>query len=221
MRLIILHGNAQIALLEKTLNIKKEFAKLDIQEFSGQDKNVNQVLLEATTPQLFSDKRLVMVEVTDEKLIDLDKITGDENLTLVLKLNKQLNQSSVLLKSAQSMGGMIFNLSEKDETSIFPLLDDLAEKNSRGVYTKIEKLYEEFGFQYISTMIFYMFRRLIMPTKSLPPFVLKKIERQKANFTTKRLKELYKFACETDYKIKSGMLEEKTGLFRLTQEILA
>ncbi len=221
MKLIILHGNALIAQSEKISQIKKEFESMEILEFSGKEKDFAGILPELTTLQLFSADRLIILDNFDEKLIDLEKLPEDENLTLVLKFNKPLSAASKLLKSANIFKPRVILLSEKDESSIFPFLDDLSNKNSKAAFLKLDKLYEELGFQYILTMIFYMLRRLILPTKSLPSFVLQKIEKQKSNFPLQKVMMLYKYALETDFKIKSGLMEEKIGLTRIVQEVLS
>jgi DNA polymerase III delta subunit len=221
MNIILLHGNALSAQSNKISQIKKEFEKLEVLELSAKEKDYPQIVAELLTPQLFSEKRLIILENIDEKVVDLEGLPKDESLTLVLRFSKPLHTSSSLLKKATSFGAQVILLSEKEESSIFPFLDDLAMKNTKGVYSKVDKLYEEMGFQYILTMIFYMLRRLILPAKNLPPFIVKKIETQKSNFPKERVKELYKYALETDFKIKSGLMEEKIGLTRIMQKILS
>jgi DNA polymerase III delta subunit len=221
MNIIVLHGNAPLFQSNKISQIKKGYEKLEIQELSGKEKDYPQILTELSTPQLFSEKRLIILENIDEKLLDLEGLPKDENLTLVIRFSRMLHKSSSFLKKAEAQKAQIILLSEKDESSIFPFLDDLAEKNLQGVFKKVDKIHEELGFQYILTMIFYMLRRLILPAKNLPPFMQKKIEIQKSNFPQRRISELYRIALKTDFKIKSGLMEEKIGLTRLVQEILS
>lgn len=220
MKIIILHGNALVAQSEKIRQLKKEFGSFEILEFSGKEKDFQEVLPILATPQLFSSERLIILDNFDEKNIDLEKLPQDESLTLVFKFSKPLNSSSPLLKTATKFKSQIIPLSEKDESSIFPFLDDLSNKNAKAAFSKMDKLYEELGFQYILTMIFYMLRRLILPTKSLPPFVLKKLESQKLNFPKPKIIKLYRKVLETDFKIKSGLMEERVGLARIVSEIL-
>lgn len=223
MNLIILHGNGLSAISQKLSDIKKNFDPLEIQTLSGKEWDFEGVVIELSTPQLFSDKRLVVLEDFDPPAggqMGLDKLPDDPDLTVVLKISKILTQNSVILKQAAALKAQIFQFSEKDETSIFPFLDNLAEKRTQA-FLDLEKYLGEWGGQYVLTMIFYLLRRLIMKPKKLPEFVIRKIERQKKNFSLEEIKNLYKQTLETDFKIKSGLLEEKLGITLLVNKILS
>ncbi|MBI2595229.1 hypothetical protein HYW46_00650 [Candidatus Daviesbacteria bacterium] len=218
MNLIIMHGSGLSALSHKLSAIKKGFDQISITELNCKDVGLGQVLAAIATPQLFSDKRLVILEGFDPGF----KLTGlpeDENLTVVLKSNKKLTASSEILKSTASSKPQVILFEEKGETNIFPFLDMLAEKKG-GAFGQLENYLEEWGGQYVLTMIFYMLRRLILPVKKLPPFIAKKIELQKKNFRLEKITFLYKEALETDFKIKNGLIGDKLGLTMLVEKII-
>lgn len=217
MNLIILHGNGLSAIASKLITLKKGFEPLAVLSLSSREKDFATALMEISTGQLFSQKRLVVLEDFDD--IDLNKLPEDENLTLVLRFPKDLGEKSPLLKEAYKRKAQILLLSEEKEKNIFPFLDELAEKNSQSV-KKLNKLLDEYGGQYVLTMIFYLLRRLLMSPKKLPAFVVQKINKQKQNFSENKIKELYQFALETDFKIKTGATEEKLGLTLLVDKIL-
>ncbi len=217
--LILLHGNGQVAISQKLSELKKEFDPLATVSFNGKEHEFNQALMAINSGQLFSNKRLVVLEDFDEKMIDLSNLPEDDNLTIILKFPKALAATSSVLKTATQAKAQIINLNEEQEQSIFPFLDLLADKNDQAL-AKFDKLMDKYGSQYLLTMIFYMLRRLINPPQKLPSFVLKKIAVQQRNFDLEKITKLYKLSLETDLKIKSGLLDEKLGLTLLVQNIL-
>jgi DNA polymerase III delta subunit len=216
--LIILHGNGLSAISQKISQIKKEYDPMSISSYSGKAINLENVLPIISTPSLFSEKRLVVLEDYDDK-IDLEKLPNDPDVTIVLKFNKTLTAASKLLKTAQSLKAQVILLTEKDEVEIFPFLDLLSDQNPRS-YQVLDKILDEKGGQYLLTMIFFMLRRLVNPPKNLPPFVIKKIAVQQSKLPQSVIKRLYKLALETDFKIKSGLMEERLGLTLLVEKII-
>lgn len=219
----ILHGGGLVALSQKVSQIKKDFDPLSVTQISGKDSGFDEALVNFSTPGLFSEKRLVVLEDFDLTAgnVDLEKFPDDSELTIILKASKELTQASVVLKQAKKLNALVFLFKEQDEKSIFPFLDALAEKRKEA-YQLFEKNYEAFGSQYLLTMIFYMFRRLISkPRNNLPGFVIQKTENQRRNFGMEKIRELYLTALMTDFKIKSGLLEERIGLTLLIGRIMA
>ncbi len=219
MKLIILHGNGLIAISKRLSAIKKEFDPISIIEMNGQEKNAKEILINLLGPQLFSDKRLVVVEDFEDE-IDLEKISRDQNLTLVLVFSKSLLATNKLLQQAKKFKAEILEFSEEKDRSIFPFLDLLAEKNPQ-VLTLLEALRAAYGSQYILTMIFYMLRRLIITPKNVPTFVTKKLASQKENFSLKQIQQTYLETINTDFRIKSGLVEEKIALNLLLIKLLS
>jgi DNA polymerase III delta subunit len=224
MHLILLHGNALSAISQKISEIKKKFDPISIVEISGKEFSFDEAVVRSSTGDLFSESRLVILENFDPSAssgqLDLERLPQDESLTILIKFTKLLTQSSTVLKSATKLKAQVLTLNEADEMSVFPFLDALGEKNSPRAYSEFEKLYAEYGGQYLLTMMFYLLRRLATNPKKLPSFVLDKLNRQKRNFNLEKVKELYKTGLETDFKIKSGLLEEKLGLTLLVERIL-
>ncbi len=219
MHLVIVHGNGLVAMLNKIADIKKNFDPLSITQLSAKQKSWDLISQEDLAPSLFSTKRLVIVEDIDDK-IATENIFGDDDLTLVLKFNKPLSAASAVLKYASEAKAVVSLLTEKDETLIFPFLDKLAEKDPHSL-KDFENLYETYGGQYLLTMIYYLLRRLTITGKPTPYFVIQKNARQKQNFNQQKIIEIYKLTLETDFKIKSGLLEEKIGLTLLISQILS
>lgn len=218
MNLIVLHGNGLVGISNRLLAIKKEFDKDSVQEISVKKVEMGKVLAEISTPQLFSDKRLVILEDIEDK-INVEQLPEDDQLTLVLRFNKSIPKNSSLLKQAVNKKAQVIELTEKEESNIFPFLDGLVEKKSNSL-KELEVLYEQFGSQYILTMIYFQLRKLATSPKNLPPFVLKKIAAQKQNFNQAKLVKVYRKVLETDFKIKQGLLEERIGLTILAKSFI-
>lgn len=208
MKLYFFYGPGQVAKNNKISEIKKEFDPLSIVEVND--------LSQIETASLFSEKRLAIVE--DLADLDISKLPEDDNLTLIIKLSKRLPSNSTILKNLPK-GATVVPFEEAEETSIFPLVDFLSEKNPKAL-SELEKYLNEWGSQYVLTMMAYSLRRFIQRNKNLPPFVLKKIESQKRNFSLSRTSDLYRAIIETDYKIKQGLLDEKVGVFMLAEKFL-
>ncbi|MBI2022622.1 hypothetical protein HYS97_02150 [Candidatus Daviesbacteria bacterium] len=218
MKLFLIHGNGLVGQSNKISQIKKNFDSLAIVEISGKETDFKQAVLDLSTPQLFSDNRLMVLDGFDED-VDLASLPPDESLTVVLRFTKQLNSSSLIIKSAQKLKAEILLFSEEEETSIFPFLDALAEKAPQAL-NQLDKLIDGYGSQYVLTMMFYLLRRQVIGSKKLPPFIMQKIERQKRNFPKEKIEKLYKFGLETDFKIKSGLMEERLGLTLFADKFL-
>lgn len=217
MSLIILHGGGLVSKNNKLSQIKKEFDPMDVTQVSGKGLTWGQVKTELLSASLFSPKRLVILD--DFPGIKLEELTPGESLTLVLNFNKALISTSVILKEAKKLNAQVIEFSEEQETSIFPFLDLLCEKNPRA-QVELGKYLDEWGNQYVLTMMSYALRRFVQSPKKLPPFVMKKMENQRKNLPPERIKKLYREIIETDFKIKQGQIEPDMGLFLLTEKFL-
>lgn len=212
MKLVLLHGPAIEISRQRLSDIKK-----------GVNPN-NVAVLEKSSPQevkimlssmpLIAQPRLVVFENISEET-ELENLT-DENLTVVFWYNCELSPSSKILKKIKELGGQILFFPEGKELTIFPFLDALAEKK-RSAFVELAKL-KKGGFdeQYIITMVLYLLRSLTVTAKNAPDFVRKKNERQRRNFPQTRL--FYKFVLETDFKIKSGLLDPELATFLLVSQ---
>lgn len=215
MKLILVHGNFQEALLKKVSQIKSGFDPLSITEISETGPGFS-----LSSPSLFSEKRMVILENPDLNSVEktLEEKAGD--LTILIKYSKSLEKSSAILKKVYDVHGEIFSFEETNQSSVFPFLDMLGSKNTKA-FIEFEKNYPEFGGQYLLTMLAYFLRRMIQKPKSGSDFMRQKIETQKRNFSFVKIKELYKEIIETDFKIKQGLIEERLGVTLLVRKILA
>lgn len=214
MKLILLHGSLQDAVIKKANQIKKEFNPLSVTEISDAGSGFH-----LSSPSLFSEKRLVILENPDIKAVEKAAQEKDPDLTVLFKLSKTLEKSSAVLKKVIEMEGEVFNFDEASQTPIFPFLDMLGTKNKNSL-REFEKNYPDFGGQYLLTMLAYFLRRMIQKPKSSSDFTRQKIAAQKRNFSLEKIKDLYKEIIETDFKIKQGLIEEKLGLTMLVQKMV-
>lgn len=212
MKIILIHGNAQEAILKKVSQIKKGFNLLSITE--GIDANFNFASL-----SLFSEERLVILENPDIKLVEQAIGQGDSSLTILFVFSKALEKSSQILKKVTEGRGEVLSFDEANETSIFPFLDMLGNRNQKA-FVEFEKNYSQFGGQYILTMLAYFLRRMVAKPKTSSDFMKQKIENQKRNFSFVKIRQLYKEIIETDFKIKQGLIEEKLGVTLLIRKML-
>lgn len=213
MKLILVHGNFQDALLKKVSEIKKGFDSLSISEISGIQT------FSFSSPSLFSQKRLIVLENPDIKMVEQSVAQNDPDLTILIKFSKNLEKTSPVLKKVLEVKGEILSFDETSETSIFPFLDMLGNKNPRS-FIEFEKNYNEMGGQYLLTMLAYFLRRMVQKPKLGSDFMRQKIESQKKNFSLKKITNLYRDIIETDFRVKQGLIEEKLALTMLASKIL-
>lgn len=212
MNVYILHGAGESAILKKIDLIKKDFDPLSI--FTLNVKNVKDLrsLAEISSSGLFIERRLIILDDIDEDA-NLENLPEDENLTIVFKFSKALPARSRLL-SLRRKSVVVFFSPEEREVSIFPFLDEVNEKNPKAL-GKIEGFYNQYGGQYILTMLYYSMRRLILPLKTKNAFVLSKLDKLKKNFSREKMLKFYFEILETDNKVKLGLLDEKLAVKRL------
>lgn len=215
MKLYIFHGVGARALSQKISSLKTDFDPLTITELNSKEIDWSEAKIMLASQSLFQSKRLVILEDFTEAQVS--EISDDPGLSVILKFSKTLPASSQLLKTP---GASVINFTENSEQSVFPFLDKLAEKNPQAL-VELDSLYQEYGAQYLLTMMAYLLRRMVQTPKNLPPFVMKKLSKQKQFFPIERLVKLYRAVLETDFKIKSGLMEERTGLSLLAEQFLA
>jgi len=195
-------------------DMKKSYAVNAVERISLKTDSFEQLLIKLGTNSFFSDQRLFIVEDGDEKKIDPEKIMVDASITLVLVFAKELPVVSNVMKWAAQHNHKILALSQPQDKRIFTFLDLLAEKNTKA-FSMLDELVSDFGVVYILTMVLFLLRRLALPITSVPSFIEAKVKKQKANFSIDALQGLYEQTLITDYQIKSGKTEEKTGLLLL------
>lgn len=218
MPIFIFHGNGLTAISKAVTNLKTRFDSMSQTQINGKNTAFEEAKILIGTADLFSDARLIILDNFPEST-DVSELKVDSDTTVVFRFNKKIAATATFLKSAKQINAQIQEFSEADEVSIFPFLDTLGEKRPIAM-AQFEKVYAEFGGQYILTMLYYFYRRMLAHPKKMPAFATQKLERQKQNFPLPKIKELYKHTLETDFQIKSGLLEEKLGLTLIVEKIL-
>lgn len=215
MKLLLLHGPGKTVSRNKLISLKNKFDACDIVVFEGGIDNTNLQSILSTMP-LLSNERLVILENPPE---DLDiKYTLIDGVTLIFWFDHEVSEEKPLFQLAKKAQGEMLFFAEEKEVSVFPFLDLLGEKH-KNAYLELQKLKNSgFDTQYIITMIFYLLRTLAVDNRKSPSFVQKKLSKQRQNF--KDLPGLYKYILETDFKIKSGLLENSQAEFLLVNKFL-
>lgn len=215
MKLVLLHGPAEVASREKLFLIKEKFGVQNTQTF---DSSVPMPALMGSlmTLSLIPEERLIILENPD--VLPLETLSDIDGLLLVFWFSKELSEKNIFLKFVKEKKGEIYFFPEGKEISVFPFLDMLGNKDKKA-YLEMEKLKKAgFDTQYLITMILYLLRSLTVSKKSAPSFVIEKTKRQRKNFSD--IPSLYEFVLETDFKIKSGLLDNNQAQFMLVQKFI-
>lgn len=210
MKLILIHGSNVVASLNKLKQISHLFDPMSFTRLNSKELDKATFLDQINGVGLFSSERLIVVDNLEVSNLP-EKLPESPDLTLVLFFDKELSATNAVLKFVKEQKGEVWVFSEVADKSIFKYLDALELKNKQA-YVLLDKLLVDFGDQYLLTMIIYMLRRNIVGSKSI-------FSRAK-NLSFNEVKNFYRLVLETDYKIKSGLLEGKMGLFLITREIL-
>lgn len=217
MKLLLLHGSAKIASRKKLIDIKQKFDTNNVIVFE-EGANLQTILGSLSTPSLFSNEQLMILENPSEDFTNYQLPTG--NYQLILWVDHEVSEKKPVMEFIKKLKGEVLFFPEAKEVSIFPFLDQLAVKDKRA-FLEINKLKKAgFDTQYFITMIFYLLRILAVTPKSAPAFVKNKLERQRKNFSLEKIKELYKDILEIDFKIKSGLLEKSQAEFLLVNKFI-
>lgn len=217
MKLVLLHGLAIEASRQKLLSLKSKFSSSN----TLQSSNVSEILASLMTMPLIAEERAIILENPADDL-PLNKLSDAMDLTLIFWFDKELSEKSAILNFVKNKGEVLYFPLEK-ESSIFPFLDLLASKNPKAFLElkKLQTTHEKFSdMQYLITMIFYLLRSLAVTPKNAPPFVKQKLEKQRKNFTSQDIKNLYRFIIESDFKIKSGFLDNTHAEFLVVNKFL-
>jgi DNA polymerase III delta subunit len=220
MQLKIFHGDNHSVLLDKIREVLKQYESDSISRYSLKSENFDQIIIALSTATFFAEKRVVIIEDADEKKVVLDQIPDDPDLMVIFFFPKELASGSKILKEGEKKKAQIVSISQPQDKQIFTFLDLLAEKNEK-VYGYFDMLYKQYGGQYLLTMIIFQLRRLVLPSSLVPPFLKQKIELQQKKFSDGQLPTFYYLTLETEYLIKVGKVEEKTGLLLLISKIIS
>ncbi len=207
MKLLVLHGSAQVASRKKLNEIKQKFAPNNVVVFEkGADlKDIQGVL---STQSLFEEERLVVLEDPSDTFDSLI-INHQSSITVVLWFDHEVKTK---------YEGEVLFFPEDKEVSVFPWLDLLGNRDKRA-YLELDKLKRAgYDSQYFIIMIFYLLRNLVATPRKAHDFVKRKNDKMRGNFSSGELINLYKFVLETDFKIKKGLLDSHQADYLLVAQ---
>lgn len=211
MKLLLLHGPAKAASRKKLIDLKQKFDTNNVVVFE-EGSDLQTILGSLTTPSLFFESQLVILENPPEDFINFT--LNPSPLTLVFWFDHEVLDKKPIMQWVKKNGQVLF-FPEAREISVFPFLDYLAVKDQRA-FLEIDKLKKAgFDTQYLITMVFYLLRNLAVTPKNAKPFMIEKLQRQRKNFSLEKTTNLYKEILEIDFKIKSGLLEKSQAEFSL------
>lgn len=218
MNVIVLHGPGEVAKRHFLIELKSKFPPEGISVLEAKQAGVSQIKTSLSSGSLFVDKRLVILENAADDL-DLNEFQNqDDQLTLIV-VAQSPSATKPILKSAAQVKARIHSFEGEKEVSAFPFLDALIERKSEAL-VELDKLLDEYGEMYVLTMIYYLWRRNILP----PPasaFVQKKIASQKVNYSSDNFAQYYAWTLDAEAKIKSGALPGQLAVKHLVQQIIA
>ncbi len=218
--LLLLHGVAISASRAKLVQLKEKFDQNNIVVFEkGSDPK--DIIAAVMTPTLLSEDQLIILENPED--LDLDSSIINHQSSIIIWFDKELSEKSKILQFIKENKGEILYFPPEKELTIFPFLDLLAARDPKAYLElkNLQKTHEKFSDnQYLITMILYQLRNLISLSKTAPPFVRQKLEKQRRNFTRDELVNLYKYVLETDFKIKSGLIENPQAEFLMVNKFI-
>lgn len=215
MKLLFLHGPAVNLSRQRLSLVKSQFEAADVLVFEkGSDPQT--MMGNLMTPSLLSKEQLIVLENAPE--LDLSALS--DNLTVVFWFDKEINEKNKLLNFVRENKGQVLYFAPEKETSVFPFLDRIAARDKQA-FLEIKKIKQAgFDSQYLITMILYQLRSLVATKKDAKVFVKEKVARQRKNFTLEELVDLYRFVLATDFKIKTGLIENTQAEFLIVNKFV-
>ncbi len=217
MKIIIIHGDS-VDSSQKLSFLKSQFNKLQVLQINAKELSPLALKDQFVAQDLFLPSQLIIVENPSESL-DLAQLDSQTDNIVVFYFSKSLPARAKILSFPKSLPVQVFSFPKKIAITVWPFLDLVFSKNSQSL-KEFEKLMPEYGGQYLLTMIAFGLRRLILPLKAAGGFNEQKILNQRKIFPIDKISYLYKQVLETDFKIKSGLIEEKMALTLLLQKFL-
>lgn len=218
MKIIIFYGNGEVSKREESLKLRKSFPKEAVTLVDFKIDGLERLKNLITSPSLFfSGPRLIVLDNIADKF-DLEELQNNDQSLTLLVVGDDFKATSLLLTSAKKLKSTIKTFDLGEEVSVFPLLDSLLEKKSTSLL-QAEKITENYSGIYLLTMIYYLLRRNLLPLPSAT-FVRNKIIQQKKDYQEEDFQKLYFLTLETEYKIKSGAVDESNGVFKVVSSFL-
>lgn len=218
MEIKILTGNGEVSKRDYLLKMKRQFDRQAVIEVDLAKEDVGTLEEAILSTPLFTDKRLV-IGLNPSPQLDLSKLhlVGDERLTLVFMVGS-LAPSTPLSRSAALLQGEVLVFDEEKDKSIFPFLDSLIE-GKVGAFSYLMKLTKEYGGMYLLTMIYYLWRRNLLPLPKAS-FLKNKIQRQREKFSLSDWRYFYQEVLEIEYQMKTGVVSEQMASLLAIERIL-
>lgn len=218
MPLTLFYGTDEVLLLQRLISIKQRFDALSIEEVESSSLDAEAIADLTRSQGLFATKRL-MLFLNPKEDLELNNLTDDPALDIYFVVHKNLTIKSKLLDSLQKYRATIINFELRESNPIFKFLDLVIERKSAAL-KELDGLINDYGVQYLLTMLFFALRRLVLPVTSSSEYVRQKIAVQKKLYSLEQIGKLYDLTLETDFKIKSGLLEEKVAIQSLIFKFL-
>lgn len=204
MKISLLHGGDSLAKLKKLDELTKEFGDGIVVRAHGKEITNEFVMNHFGVDELFGEKKLIILSEPSDDL-ELDKLP-DSEVEVILVYEKELGVRAKILKAEKIKSAKIYNFVMPQDRRIWTLLD-LVLDNDPKMVGLVNELIEEFGGQYILTMMIYNLRRLILING--PDFVKNKLLAVRKKWGIAKIRERYQDCLETDRKIKTGLGTDK------------
>jgi DNA polymerase III delta subunit len=195
--------------------------------YSLNAENISEILGNIDTPNLFGEKNLFVVDITECEFEDLEKfvkaLTEDSELILLYEgLFDQRSKSFKLLSKFKS-----FEFKLVKTSNIFAFTDCLLSGDLKKTYQELEKL-NEAGEEdlMIFNMVVSTFRNLAaikFDTKlksKVPPFKIGLYTSASKRYTDDEIKNIYKILAENDLKFKTGEITSEMILLHSINTVL-
>lgn len=206
MKVSLLHGGNTQAILKKLDEIVADFGEGLVVRAREKEINGEFVLNHFSGNELFGDRKLIILTNPDENL-EVDQLASQELIELVLVYEKELGVRAKVLKQKKVLEGRVYNLMAPQDRRIWSLLDMVLEGDPRS-FKLAGELIDEFGGQYLLTMMVFNLRRLVL-AESAPGFVREKLMAKRREWGIGRIGRYYHDCLESDWKIKTGLADEK------------
>ena len=136
-----------------------EFGDGLVVRVTGKEANDEFILNHFGSSGLF-DERKMLILTNPEDSLELDKLP-DREVELVLVFDKELGVKSKILSSQKIKMGRVYNFATPQDKRIWNFLDLVLENNPRMIKLCSE-LVEEYGGQYLLTMLVFNLRRVLI-----------------------------------------------------------
>lgn len=218
MKLHLLHGPGKTGSRKKLIDIKNKFDINNVVVFD-EESDIQAILGSLMTPSLLSEDQPFILENPPEDFAPYTLYPIP--YTLVLWFDHEVMEKKPIMEWVKENHGQILYFPESKEISVFPFLDYLGNRDKRA-FLEMDNLKKAHSdSQYLITMIFYLLRNLIYTPKTAKDFIKQKNARMRTNFSQEELVDLYEFVLETDFKIKSGLIESEQAEFLLVNKFIS